>query len=83
MFHVRSVTQGDVIRAEAKEIPRIFQLLYAGEGEARLEQQNHSLDLSALRGGNELVKFKGITLFDFISVDYENRFIDYRSYLLF
>lgn len=35
VFHVRSVTQGDVIRAEAKDIPRIFQLLYAGEGEAR------------------------------------------------
>ena len=25
VFHVRSVTQGDVIRADAKEIPRIFQ----------------------------------------------------------
>ncbi|XP_071634031.1 rho-associated, coiled-coil containing protein kinase 2 isoform X1 [Temnothorax longispinosus] len=35
VFHVRSVTQGDVIRANAKDIPRIFQLLYAGEGEAR------------------------------------------------
>lgn len=38
MFHVRSVTQGDVIRADAKDIPRIFQLLYAGEGEARRPQ---------------------------------------------
>ncbi|XP_063242654.1 rho-associated protein kinase 2 [Bacillus rossius redtenbacheri] len=35
VFHVRSVTQGDVIRADAKDIPRIFQLLYAGEGEVR------------------------------------------------
>lgn len=26
MFHVRSVTQGDVIRADAKDIPRIFQV---------------------------------------------------------
>jgi len=26
VFHVRSVTQGDVIRAEAKDIPRIFQV---------------------------------------------------------
>ena len=26
VFHVRSVTQGDVIRADAKEIPRIFQV---------------------------------------------------------
>lgn len=29
------MTTSDVIRADAKEIPRIFQLLYAGEGEAR------------------------------------------------
>lgn len=35
LFHVRPVSQGDVIRADAKEIPRIFQLLYAGEGESR------------------------------------------------
>ncbi|XP_071836252.1 rho-associated protein kinase 2-like isoform X2 [Apostichopus japonicus] len=35
LFHVRAVTQGDVIRAEARDIPRIFQLLYAGEGETR------------------------------------------------
>lgn len=26
VFHVRSVTQGDVIRADAKDIPRIFQV---------------------------------------------------------
>lgn len=26
MFHVRSVTQGDVIRADVKDIPRIFQV---------------------------------------------------------
>lgn len=60
MFHVRSVTQGDVIRADAKEIPRIFQLLYAGEGEARkADEQN--LDLSTknqddLRPGNTVYK---------------------------
>ncbi|KAG0711128.1 Rho-associated protein kinase 2 [Chionoecetes opilio] len=40
VFHVRSVTQGDVIRAEAKDIPRIFQLLYAGEGESRKPGEN-------------------------------------------
>ena len=28
VFHVRSVTQGDVIRADAKEIPKIFQVIY-------------------------------------------------------
>ena len=40
VFHVRSVTQGDVIRADAKEIPRIFQILYAGEGESRKPEDN-------------------------------------------
>lgn len=40
VFHVRSVTQGDVIRAGAKEIPRIFQILYAGEGESRKPDEN-------------------------------------------
>lgn len=49
VFHVRSVTQGDVIRADAKEIPRIFQLLYAGEGEARRPDEQQ-LDISTLRG---------------------------------
>lgn len=44
LFHVRSVTQGDVIRADGKEIPRIFQLLYAGEGESRRPTDTHSLD---------------------------------------
>lgn len=35
VFHVRPVTQGDVIRADAKDIPRIFQLFYATEGESK------------------------------------------------
>uniref|UniRef100_UPI00358FC81C rho-associated protein kinase 2-like isoform X1 n=1 Tax=Myxine glutinosa TaxID=7769 RepID=UPI00358FC81C len=38
LFHVRSVTQGDVYRAEAKDIPQIFQILYANEGESRKVQ---------------------------------------------
>ncbi|CAG5896586.1 rho-associated protein kinase 1 isoform 2-T2 [Menidia menidia] len=37
LFHVRAVTQGDVYRAETDEIPRIFQILYANEGECRKE----------------------------------------------
>lgn len=45
---MRSVTQGDVIRADAKEIPRIFQLLYAGEGEARRPDEQNQLDISQL-----------------------------------
>lgn len=44
------MTQGDVIRADAKEIPRIFQLLYAGEGEARRPRDGDSLpDVTATR----------------------------------
>ncbi|XP_043921662.1 rho-associated protein kinase 1 [Protopterus annectens] len=35
LFHVRPVTQGDVYRAEVEEIPKIFQILYANEGESR------------------------------------------------
>jgi len=31
VFHVRSVTQGDVIRADAKDIPRIFQVSGTGK----------------------------------------------------
>ena len=29
------MTQGDVIRADSKDIPRIFQILYATEAESR------------------------------------------------
>ncbi|KAK9533314.1 hypothetical protein VZT92_008438 [Zoarces viviparus] len=39
LFHVRPVTQTDVYRADAKEIPRIFQILYANEGESKKEAE--------------------------------------------
>uniref|UniRef100_A0A7N6F679 non-specific serine/threonine protein kinase n=1 Tax=Anabas testudineus TaxID=64144 RepID=A0A7N6F679_ANATE len=39
LFHVRPVTQTDVYRADAKEIPRIFQILYANEGESKKEPE--------------------------------------------
>ncbi|XP_069584203.1 rho-associated protein kinase 2 isoform X2 [Ranitomeya imitator] len=39
LFHVRQVTQTDVYRADAKEIPRIFQILYDNEGESKKEQE--------------------------------------------
>ncbi|KAL8570037.1 hypothetical protein ACOMHN_036314 [Nucella lapillus] len=57
LFHVRPVTQGDVYRADAKEIPRIFQILYAMEGENRKPEEN-PLDAT----GNErtdMVSYKG------------------------
>ncbi|XP_050309510.1 rho-associated protein kinase 1 [Anthonomus grandis grandis] len=55
VFHVRSVTQGDVIRADSRDIPRIFQLLYLGEGEARKpsEEPNNMLDTSSVRSFDE------------------------------
>ncbi|XP_021949296.1 rho-associated protein kinase 2 isoform X1 [Folsomia candida] len=57
VFHVRSVTQGDVIRADAKEIPKIFQLLYAGEGEAKPEESPEDKEKpgTLLHKGHELV----------------------------
>lgn len=39
LFHVRPVTQGDVIRANSGDIPKIFQLLYADERENRKEAE--------------------------------------------
>ncbi|XP_067835845.1 rho-associated protein kinase 1 [Heptranchias perlo] len=42
LFHVRPVTQGDVYRAETGEIPRIFQILYANEGECRKDVEVES-----------------------------------------
>ncbi|XP_026174377.1 rho-associated protein kinase 2-like isoform X2 [Mastacembelus armatus] len=39
LFHVRPVTHTDVYRADAREIPRIFQILYANEGESKREQE--------------------------------------------
>lgn len=54
VFHVRSVTQGDVIRADSKDIPRIFQLLYAGEGEARkTDEQGNTLDVSLMKNDDK------------------------------
>ncbi|XP_037541107.1 rho-associated protein kinase 2, partial [Nematolebias whitei] len=39
LFHVRPVTQTDVYRADAREIPRIFQILYPNEGESKRNQE--------------------------------------------
>ena len=63
VFHVRSVTQGDVIRAEAKEIPRIFQILYAGEGESRKPEDNIGDDSisSVVSSSDNVVMNKPVT----------------------
>ncbi|XP_045067302.1 rho-associated protein kinase 2 [Coregonus clupeaformis] len=39
LFHIRPVTPTDVYRADVKEIPRIFQILYANEGESKRDQE--------------------------------------------
>ncbi|CAJ1077029.1 rho-associated protein kinase 2-like isoform X2 [Xyrichtys novacula] len=39
LFHARPVTHTDVYRADAKEVPRIFQILYANEGESKRDQE--------------------------------------------
>ncbi|XP_053503069.1 rho-associated protein kinase 2 isoform X2 [Ictalurus furcatus] len=44
LFHVRPVTQTDVYRADIREIPRIFQILYANEGESK--NQEAAVELS-------------------------------------
>lgn len=57
LFHVRPVTQGDVIRAEAKDVPRIFQILYATEGENRKPEESPSDTIGTDR--NDIVSYKG------------------------
>lgn len=73
VFHVRSVTQGDVIRADSRDIPRIFQLLYLGEGEARknADDPNVLLDNSSIRSFEDkqpgFVSHKG---HEFLNISY-------------
>ncbi|RWS16484.1 rho-associated protein kinase 2-like isoform X1 [Dinothrombium tinctorium] len=69
LFHVRPVTQGDVIRADAKEIPRIFQLLYAGEGESRKPIEGNLPELSIAKELTQpgVIEHKG---HDFIPISY-------------
>ncbi|PNF18939.1 Rho-associated protein kinase 2 [Cryptotermes secundus] len=70
VFHVRSVTQGDVIRADPTDIPRIFQLLYAGEGEARRPDDGglSQLELSVLRDDKPgTISLKG---HEFVQISY-------------
>lgn len=51
LFHVRSVTQGDVIRADAKEIPKIFQILYANEGESKNPEEKSDQEQAEDKAG--------------------------------
>ncbi|XP_053678170.1 rho-associated protein kinase 2 [Anopheles nili] len=69
VFHVRPVTQGDVIRADPKEIPRIFQLLYAGEGEARRPDEQPQIDIASSRSEEKplTLQYKG---HEFLQISY-------------
>ncbi|XP_013999399.1 rho-associated protein kinase 2 isoform X2 [Salmo salar] len=59
LFHIRPVTQTDVYRADVKEIPRIFQILYANEGESKREQE-FAVDPLTLTGErSSFVRHKG------------------------
>ncbi|XP_066926217.1 rho-associated protein kinase 2-like isoform X1 [Clytia hemisphaerica] len=39
LYHVRSVAQGELIRVESKDIPKIFQILYSMEGESKSSEE--------------------------------------------
>ncbi|KRZ95713.1 Rho-associated protein kinase [Trichinella sp. T8] len=66
-YHVRHVTNADVRFAEEKEIPRIFQIIYAGEGESRLagEIQPQSVDVTK----EDVMSHKG---HDFIAISFHS-----------
>ncbi|RVE55744.1 hypothetical protein OJAV_G00229190 [Oryzias javanicus] len=68
LFHVRSVTQTDVYRADPKEIPKIFQILYDNEGESKREQEM-ALETTSNSDRNNFISHKGhefiVTLYHF------------------
>nr|XP_023829330.1 rho-associated protein kinase 2 [Salvelinus alpinus] len=59
LFHIRPVTQTDVYRADIKEIPRIFQILYANEGESKREQEFAADPLPLTGERSSFVRHKG------------------------
>ncbi|XP_072046423.1 rho-associated protein kinase 2-like [Amphiura filiformis] len=58
LLHVRAVTHGDVIRADAKDIPRIFQLLYVGEGENRKIKELPQLESQSSDDKSSIIQYK-------------------------
>uniref|UniRef100_A0A3B3D5G9 non-specific serine/threonine protein kinase n=1 Tax=Oryzias melastigma TaxID=30732 RepID=A0A3B3D5G9_ORYME len=68
LFHVRSVTQTDVYRADPKEIPKIFQILYDNEGESKRELET-ALETTSNSDRNNFISHKGhefiVTLYHF------------------
>ena len=46
LYHVRSVTQGDALRADAKDIPKMFQILYSMEGESKSSEEKNDQEVA-------------------------------------
>ncbi|XP_026088883.1 rho-associated protein kinase 2-like isoform X1 [Carassius auratus] len=69
LFHVRPVTQTDVYRADPREIPRIFQILYANEGESKKDEL--AMEPLSAAERSSVIQHKGhefvITLYHFPS----------------
>jgi len=69
LYHVRHVTNADVRFAQERELPRIFQVIYAGEGECRkFDEQSSHIDLSK-EAKAELVRHKG---HDFVQLSFHS-----------
>ncbi|KAK2142010.1 hypothetical protein LSH36_1006g00024 [Paralvinella palmiformis] len=66
IYHVRLITQNDAIRADAKDIPRIFQILYASEGENK-KTSNRNDESTSLVDKLGAVEYKG---HDFLSIHF-------------
>lgn len=62
LYHVRPVTQSDILRAETKDIPKIFQILYENEAETRLRTPEENADKDQFednKPGAIIIPYKG------------------------
>ncbi|CAF4241750.1 unnamed protein product [Rotaria socialis] len=65
LYHVRAVTQGDVLRVDPNMIPKIFQVLYDSEGQALLNNSTSTMSNSMIhpqeqdRHSGETIEYKG------------------------
>ncbi|CAF1596153.1 unnamed protein product, partial [Adineta ricciae] len=65
LYHVRAVTQGDVLRVDPNMIPKIFQVLYDSEGQAALNNSTTTMSNSMIhpqeqdRHTGETIEYKG------------------------
>jgi len=65
LYHVRAVTQGDVLRVDPNMIPKIFQVLYDSEGQTMLNSSSTTMSNSMIhpqdqdRHSGETIEYKG------------------------